>query len=276
METLTDFAIMALKSYLDKFFKYNKEKWEAPYLEFAELQADDKNFVDKYTFRYTPTGPNDNNCETIQSFISDASAILSSTGTLSEYEKSWKNTILLLDFRNHLYTPLVCVKASNYQISVSPVSLNEGEKQFVDLLNVYTAEHSDVLSDKSLFLLRNKSKAGIGFFEAANFYPDYILWIDTADKQYISFIDPKGLHHILPDNPKIKFFETIKDIEKRLQPSANGKTIVLSSFIMSSTPSAQLREWWHKDKAEREDMNVYTLDNPLCVSEMIRKILSDN
>lgn len=39
----------------------------------------------------------------------------------------------------------------------------------------YAEAKRDVFDDKSLFLLRNKSKVGMGFFEAVNFYPDFIL-----------------------------------------------------------------------------------------------------
>ena len=60
----------------------------------------------------------------------------------------------------------------------------------------------------------------MGFFVAGNFYPDYILWIDTPEKQYITFVDPKGLLRIMPDDPKIEFYKTIKDLEKQLAPTA--------------------------------------------------------
>ena len=85
--------------------------------------------------------------------------------------------------------------------------------RFVDYLKSYVDDHAAELAGKSLYLLRNKSKVGMGFFEAGNFYPDYILWIDTPATQYISFIDPKGLMHIRPDDPKIEFHKTIKDLE---------------------------------------------------------------
>ncbi len=118
----------------------------------------------------------------------------------------------------------------------------------------------------------------MGFFEAGNFYPDYILWIDTEDKQYISFIDPKGLMHIRPNDPKVEFYKTIKELEARLAPTADGKTIVLNSFIMSGTGSSELQMWWSTpeavaDRAYREARNVYTLDNTECVELMIAKIL---
>ena len=59
---------------------------------------------------------------------------------------------------------------------------------------------------------------GIGFFEAGNFHPDFILWLIVGDKQYINFIDPKGLRNLKgPDDDKIKFYIKIKEIEERLR-----------------------------------------------------------
>ena len=144
---------------------------------------------------------------------------------------------------------------------------------FVDQLKAYVETHSSELEGKSLYLLRNKSKVGMGFFEAGNFYPDYILWIDTEDKQYISFIDPKGLMHVRPDDPKVEFYKTIKNLEARLASSAGGKTIILNSFIMSGTPARQLSQWWLMERWQWEARNVYTLDNTECAALMIEKIL---
>ena len=91
------------------------------------------------------------------------------------------------------------------QIQITPVNLNSDEEKLVDFLKEYTETHKDLFVDKELYLLRNKSKSGMGFFEAGNFYPDFILWIDTKDIQYISFVDPKGLRNIPFSNPKIQF-----------------------------------------------------------------------
>ena len=115
----------------------------------------------------------------------------------------------------------------------------------------------------------------MGFFEAGNFYPDYILWIDTDDTQYITFIDPKGLLNFHQDDPKVEFYRTIKDIESRLAPTVRGhKKIILNSFIMSTTKYSQLREWWGMTLPQLESHNVYTLDNNECVERMIEKILN--
>ncbi len=58
---------------------------------------------------------------------------------------------------------------------------------------------------------------GIGFFEAGNFYPDFILWLLIGGKQYVSFVDPKGIRNLEgADDPKISFFQTVKQLELRL------------------------------------------------------------
>lgn len=279
LEAATDYAIMALKSYMDKFFKYEKERWEAPMLEYAILDADDSNFVDEYTITYAQQHPSDTTSDELETFISEISTILQANNGLDVYKKdSFHGEMVMFDFRSHLYAPLICLEKSNLKIQVSPVALNSDEMIFVDYLKAYVESHSSELEGKSLYLLRNKSKVGMGFFEAGNFYPDYILWIDTEDKQYISFIDPKGLMHIRPDDPKVEFYKTIKELEARLAPSADGKTVVLNSFIMSGSKSSELRLWWstpevEADRAYLEARNVYTLDNTECVELMIAKIL---
>ena len=46
-----------------------------------------------------------------------------------------------------------------------------------------------------IYLMRNASQKnrGIGFAQAGNFYPDFLLWLKdkTIGKDYLSFIDPK-------------------------------------------------------------------------------------
>lgn len=274
LEAATDYAVMALKSYMDKFFKYEKERWEAPRLEYAILDADDSNFVDEYTLTYAQQSAMDPTGDELEAFVAEMSAVLQANNGLDVYkEDSFHGKLVLFDFRSHLYAPLICLEKSNLKIQLSPVALNTDEMRFVDYLKAYVDNHAAELVDKSLYLLRNKSKVGMGFFEAGNFYPDYILWIDTEDKQYISFIDPKGLLHIRSDDPKVEFYKTIKELETRLAPTADGKTVVLNSFIMSGTPASQLRQWWLMERPQREEKNVYTLDNPECVELMIDKIL---
>ncbi|WP_298028645.1 DEAD/DEAH box helicase family protein [uncultured Dysosmobacter sp.] len=274
LEAATDYAIMALKSYMDKFFKYEKERWEAPLLEYAPLNINDRNFLGTYHITYTRQHPWDTTGDALGTFLEETSATLRASNGLGAYKKeALRGRMVLLDCKPHLYAPLICLEKSDPQIQVSPDVLNRGEMLFMDRLNAYTDSHSDELKETPLYLLRNQSRTGIGFFEAGNFYPDFILWIDTAKVQYISFIDPKGLVYVNPDHCKVEFCKTIKDLEARLSPPAGGKRIVLNSFIMSATPSSLLHSQWAMDQAQLEEKNVYALDDPSCVERMIRKIL---
>jgi len=278
-ENMTDLAIMALKPYMDKFVKFEKAKWEDQYLQYEELDANDPNLDVDYTIGIESELVLHGIGSAIITDINNALAYLNTHDVLSPYNYGTQNQFIsLFDYPEHLYAPLVSLAKGVKEIKVTPVSLNEDEKKFVDYLNGYTDKNRQQLESerKRIFLLRNKSKVGMGFFEAGNFYPDYILWIDTPDTQYISFIDPKGLMHFTPKDEKIKFYETIKTKEKELasKQKPRSKRVVLNSFIMSSTPAGKLQQWWHMTQSEDyEALNVYTLDDPLCVEKMMGKIL---
>ena len=80
-------------------------------------------------------------------------------------------------------------------------------------------------------------------------------------------------------DPKVEFYKKIKELEARLAPTAQEKQLILNSFILSGTPSYELRMLWTlredapADKAFCNARNVYTLDDVDCVKEMIEKIL---
>jgi hypothetical protein len=153
----------------------------------------------------------------------------------------------------HLYQPLIYIDKGRYEevIKIQPVPLNKGERDLVEDLKLYFNYNTDFFKDKQLYLLRNMSKKGIGFFEANNFFPDFILWLVIGDIQYVSFIDPKGLRQIqgLTD-PKIQLHKSIKTT---VQPKLNDPNIELNSFIISNTPYNQLTHW--KGQESIEDFN---------------------
>lgn len=114
--------------------------------------------------------------------------------------------------------------------------------RFVRRLKDYCATHPDEFRDKPLFLLRNMSRGrGVGFFEAGNFYPDFIVWRIDGQKQRISFVDPKGIRQLSWANePKLEFHKTIHDIEARM----GDANVSLRSFIVSVTPAAEMALHW--------------------------------
>ena len=248
-------------------------------MSYFELEEDNENIKFKdgvYKIRYTNINDNDMQAEAIKAFIANVTDTLQEHKGIPGYSMSINQGIITaFDFKQHLYAPLVHLNAGSLKIQVSPVQMNDGEMKFVGLLKDYLENNPDVLGDKELYLLRNKSKVGMGFFEAGNFYPDFILWIKEPGLQRISFIDPKGLMKLMPNDPKIEFYKTIKDLQTRLQDKLENEKVILNSFIMSITSSASLKEWWSMNKLQMQEKNVLCLDNDDCIEVMINKILSD-
>ena len=106
-------------------------------------------------------------------------------------------------------------------------------------------------------MLRNLSKGkGIGFFEAGNFHPDFIAWQVEGTRQFVSFVDPKGIRSLALGDPKIQFVDTIKEIEERL----GDPNVVLSSFIVSNTPAFRMEQQWGISRAEMDELNILFQD----------------
>ena len=84
---------------------------------------------------------------------------------------------------------------------------------------------------------------------------DFLLWLLTADKQYVTFVDPKGIRNLEgPDDPKIRFYRTIKELEDRL----GDPNVILNSFIISNTPFQKVR-WWTEDLSKDEFTKAHVL-----------------
>ncbi len=173
-----------------------------------------------------------------------------------------------LIFSKHLYKPLIVLNSET--IKVSPVALNPSESLFVNDLKSYYQSRKEFFKDKELFLLRNLSRGrGFGFFEAGNFYPDFIMWILDGKKQYITFIDPHGLVHEDFNSSKIDFSEEIK----RIQNSMDDKDVILNSFILSPTLYNDIKNIWKISKEDIEKKNVLFMNDDT-TGVYIRKVFN--
>ena len=154
-------------------------------------------------------------------------------------------------FGKHLYEPLLYLDTKI--VEITPVPLNKGELTFVEDLKAFHDGNADFFETRELYLLRNLSKSrGVGFFEAGNFHPDFILWLLAAGQQQVIFVDPKGIRNLGPRDPKIQFYKTIKEIEQRLGDPA----VRLESFIVSNTLSTTMRPLWDMEKSEMQRRHV--------------------
>lgn len=246
-----EIAVALLKKYADAFYKAKKAEWEAPQLIYQDLDPNDPNMVKEYRFLIEQSETE------IQLRLNEIKDAVDKR-LLADFEAGKFNfgKLFAFGFGRHLYQPLIYLNSDTIQ--VMPVELNEGEKNFVlDLQKYYEREKTTFFTGKELYLLRNRSKGrGIGFFEAGNFYPDFILWLVFGGKQCVSFVDPKGLRNLEGGmaNPKIEFYKSIKKIEKpHLDPN-----IILNSFIVTPTRYSD-PGWWTGGltKAEFEARHVF-------------------
>jgi hypothetical protein len=259
---LQQLAEALLKKYCEKFYAYKKSEFIDPRLELRELTEEDENIPEDNFYQITVDAS-----ET--QLIADIEKIKEQLE--KEPERCMKvNDIEFCNFKSHLFQPLFHVRSKG-KITILPVALNESEFQFVKDLKDWCEDNHKAIEKKNLeiYLLRNRSRGkGIGFFEAGNFYPDFILWVLQDGKQLVNFIDPHGLLHEGPGSEKVKLHKRIKEIEKRL----NVQNVYLNSFILSWTKFPQLR--WDTSQPELENQNIFfmTDDREQYIQKMFSRI----
>ena len=248
-----EITIALLRGYIERAYKRSKGKWESKYLETVYIDQNDPNFFDEYTIEVR----NDKQ-EWIEKLQELREQIVS--GNL-ERDYQINSYWSALCFDQHLFYPILCLKErdANHQkvmvdpdtneplVKISPVALNSDEEGFVRRIREYYEKHKNgKLRGKEIYLLRNESRKGIGFFEASGFYPDFILWVNNGQKQKVVFIDPKGIRNLMSLNhPKIQLFKTLKE---EVEPTLNDPEISLDSYIISNTPYRDVSLWGERPK----------------------------
>lgn len=232
-----------LKRYMDSFYRLEQRRWDSRHLKYSKLTIRESNFQN-YAVRVPASEPE--LVKTVKKLI-------------KEREKRLRESVRELPnlyFDRHIYQPLLLEPTDD--ITTTPPGLNVGEKRFVEDLRDYCSKEKDgALKDKKLFLLRNLARGkGVGFFESAGFYPDFILWVKEGKNQRIVFIEPHGmLHETVPQrNEKV-------GLHKKLQADAAPalkklKYLTLDAFVVSTTPYDKLRDKWVHDDGvpwSRED-----------------------
>jgi len=229
---LEQVAAALLKRFCEHYYNYCKRAFIEPRLELRDLTREDDNIPLEDSFYQLIVDGN------------EEQVILAIEKMKHELESNRQSLLKagelnVCRFGMHLFQPLFHVRKSG-KITILPIALNESEFQFVIDLKEWSEKNETQLQEEGveLFLLRNLSRAkGVGFFEAGNFHPDFILWMIADGKQYVTFIDPHGLVHEGPGSEKVLFYKRIKEIETRF----GNPDVILNSFILSWTEYLQLR-----------------------------------
>lgn len=235
-------AINLMKDYINKYYADKEKAFLSKYLTYdmldhkvhSEMFPASQKMIVKIPKKY-------------HSFIAELEASIKDI-----YAKNTK-PLPSIHFDKHLYSPIASFGAGNMykEIKTVPTRLNKGENDFLTHLRQFIVE-SHLFDDKEVYVLRNLSLQGIGFFmESASFYPDFIIWVIDGDHQYIYFLDPKGVmlgdNHF--NNPKILWCkETAPELGRKIQSDLitekKDLKVTVSAFILSTTSHSDLTTRW--------------------------------
>lgn len=232
------FRILIL-AYMEQFYKRLQTVYED---EHREMRPLNENWIpDEYVFEIDNTDEGrlwDANLRELQRIVEKAEVPFSEVN-------HWMQKVpgfVVIAFKQHLYSPLFYDSSKrNLPFSYKPVSLGAAsEEQFVrDLQEFYHSPAGrEYFEDIDLYLMRNAADKlkGIGFAQAGNFYPDFMMWIidKITGLQYLTFIDPKGLRNVPFTSPKLNFAKEIKTLQEIVNQNCDNP-IILNSVILSST-----------------------------------------
>lgn len=190
-----------------------------------------------------------------------------------EFDDKYTGILESVGIGHHLYNPLLYLpKGGKHALRVvtRPTALNEGELAFVRDLESYLAKKPAALGDAEVYLLRNESRKGTGFFEIGGYYPDFMLWILKGGTQWLTFVDPKGMGRMtdLKGWAKIKLWETLQIIAAK-NP---GLGVKLDSWLVSVTPVLQAPVEF-QDPQAAFGLHIVHQKNPDYVERMVAGIL---
>lgn len=255
VEKLHKIIEMILKEYITRFYRREEKKKTMDYLTVEPLTTKHENMYPE-DYKVVLKIP--------RSLLNDFKDLIKQIEEYSKNERKipeeWKNwNSVLIHFDKHLYTPLIVYRKGKEEIKSVPVMLNKGETKFVEDLRNFINRRGDLFGEADIFLLRNLSRRGIGFFISTGFYPDFIIWIRKGNKQKIIFADPKGIRNVHNfDNEKIQLCTTyIKEIENKVKEviKSRGESInlELDAFIVSFSEYDDIKQVWEdgrfKDKS---------------------------
>lgn len=232
-----------LMNYLDAFYKKLKGAYEGQYYKKQVIDHSHKALLENYVFDIRPN--EDVGVPSYESKLTELKDWVES-GNLAKVMGFRDSHVNAICFDRHLFYPIITLdNKDSLPFSLKPLLMEaKSERKFViDLQNACNAgKLKDWIGDKELYLLRNASNKakGLGFTLAGDFYPDFLLWLVDKhnQKQWLTFIDPKGIRQLSFDDPKFMLFDELKTLSGNLKPD----NLILNSFILSITPSKDTTE----------------------------------
>lgn len=275
-------VIVLLRAYIEKVYSRQRRIYNDENVVSVPLSVESENIIKKHTIQIRKDKTEE--IKHIQQLIDMIESKTMTADTM--IESPWFEGLY---FDKHLYIPLLYLMEKDMTgfrpyvdrfsgqpwLKISPVPLNDGERDFVKDLRTFCQNHvdDDILKNRKLFLLRNQCKKGVGFFDGNGFYPDFILWVKEGRKQKVVFIDPKGIRNLDDGmkNPKIQLYARLRDV---IMPQLRDKNLILDSYILSVTQYNQIR--WNAKPEKQTFIDNHVLfqkDGDDYIRMMIESIL---
>lgn len=250
-----------LIDYTERFYRGLKTAYEGQFYDVAFVTEVSGSIVENYQIEIDNSLPGEEYLVKLKALLE-----LVTSGKLGEASRWNANHMVAISFGQHLYYPLLSeIRGAGVPLKVRPLAIGEpSEVQFVnDLMRFYESDDGKRrLMGMSLYLLRNADhpSKGLGFALAGNFYPDFLLWLvdDATGKQWLSFVDPKGIRNLNLSDPKLGLYKEIKHIEGQL----TDREICLNAFILSVTLfNDLLNVHGVATKEDLEDRNILFMED---------------
>jgi len=278
MRKFHEIILMILKDYIQRFYRKEEKRKTMDYLEVEPLTInehpsmypEDKEIILKIPKKLASE---------IEEVMKQLEEYDPDSNKLPEVWKRWDSFIVHFD--NHLYTPLIIWKKNKEEIKSVPVKLNKGETKFLVDFKNFLNRNSNLFENHDIFLLRNLSRKGIGFFISSGFYPDFIIWIRKENKQHIIFIDPKGIRNLGNFNDdKIQLCVSyIKNIDRRINEELKNREedvdLQLDAFILSISPYNDIKDTFgegNHTKEEFEEHNIVFQEDSGYLKKIFEKV----
>ncbi|AHE95511.1 type III restriction endonuclease subunit R [Thermocrinis ruber] len=280
LKNLENIAISLLKSYIDKFYKREKGRFEKdiitykPAGEQLSLFRLASDIVEYY--KLTVPAKEQRLIEKIKELVENIDALLD--------EQRERGVLPRVVINNSVFVPLLLEKEG---IKISPPGLNEGEKRFLEGLRDYLDKNPEILDKYHIVLLRNEAREGVGFMlDWGEFYPDFILWIreKNGNRIYIIFVEPKGLKMLgeVFNYEKVRFLS--EGLKETFKKQYENWQVEVKGFILSTTPYEELRrgqvvkdseskEEYEEKKREYEGKNILFLEDRDWAEKFFERVL---
>jgi len=254
VKKLHELILMVLKEYMQKFYRREERKETMKHLEAEPLRIKEHQAMFPEYNEIIIKAP-----QNLTNDINEVITQVEEFASNEEVPEKWENwDSYIVHFDNHLYTPLIIWSKNKEEVKSTPVKLNEGETKFVVDFKKFISRNKDSLGHIDIFLLRNLSRKGVGFFINVGFYPDFIIWVKNETKQNLIFVDPKGIRNLGNFNDdKIQLCVSyIKEIEKNVNEKLKEKeraiALILSAFIISVSSYDDIKTTFGEGNYERE------------------------